>query len=155
MKKTLLILVLFLASIFDAEAQLNKANQAAGSEMRATLPSAGSLLMELANNLDSSAFSDNWGSVKDTWMNDASKVTNPVELGKLTSALIENVKPTAFTDKFNKDKSGFMKSTTSPNNLNDIGLLFEKLQVGLKPTSFLPQWASKSNDWLQAIKLLK
>jgi hypothetical protein len=130
------------------------ANMAVAHSMSAS--SVGSVISQLANNLQPSAFTDDWGKAKESWMKSVSAL-KPMDVAGGASAistLVNNLKPATLTSEFSKSKEDFMVNVKNAKTVSDIASLLKSLSAGINPSAFTADWSKNKATWMQNVNSL-
>ena len=116
-------------------------------------PNISSLLGQLTNAINPSAFTDAFAGSKSGFLNGLSSVTNAGGIASTVSSLAGFIKPDMF-------KTGISPQTIADGagkvaSMADATGLLTTFEGGLKPEAFVADWASKRSGWLNALSMLK
>ena len=145
MKRTIIIAMLLIT--------IGGVNLQCGSKAAGTVPNIGSLLGQLTNAINPSAFTDAFGGAKSGFMNGLSSVTGASGIASTVSSLAGFIKPEMF-------KTGLTPQTIADGaskvaSMADATGLLKNFEGSLKPEAFVADWASNRSGWLNALNALK
>ena len=116
-------------------------------------PTISSLLGQLTNAINPSAFTDAFAGSKSGFLNGLSNVTNASGIASTISSLAGFIKPEMF-------KTGITPQTIADGagkvaSMAEATGLLKNFEGSLKPEAFVGDWASKRSGWLNALDMLK
>ncbi|HEX6180331.1 MAG TPA: hypothetical protein VFZ47_03750 [Chitinophagaceae bacterium] len=146
MKRTIIIAMLLIT--------IGGTNIQCGSKpATSAAPNISSLLGQLTNAINPSAFTDAFASSKSGFLDGLSNVTNAGGIASTISSLAGFIKPEMF-------KTGITPQTIADGagkvaSMAEATGLLKNFEGSLKPEAFVSDWASKRSGWLNALDMLK